>query len=32
MKQDVVLFGAFGRYNFGGLLMGYTFEKLLQAK
>lgn len=32
MKPDVVLFGAFERHNFGDLLMGYIFEKLLKAK
>lgn len=30
MKPDVVLFGASERHNFGDLLMGYIFEKILK--
>lgn len=32
MNPDAILFGAFERHNFGDLLMGFAFEKLLQQK
>ena len=32
MNPDAILFGAFERHNFGDLLMGYAFEKLLRQR
>jgi hypothetical protein len=32
MNPDAILFGAFERHNFGDLLMGFAFEKLLRQK
>lgn len=32
MNPDAILFGAFERHNFGDLLMGYAFERLLRQK
>ncbi|MCT0208463.1 polysaccharide pyruvyl transferase family protein [Synechococcus sp. CS-1332] len=32
MNPDAILFGAFERHNFGDLLMGFAFERLLRQK
>lgn len=32
MNPDAILFGAFERHNFGDLLMGFAFERLLSQK